>query len=315
MSIHSITTKGALNVNEDQHFIHLNGDEEHPNFNKDKVKCNIFCICDGHGGKPVAEFACMKIYKYLTKPGIKYPIKEKVILKVFDEIQKQLIAHPDKIAAHCGTTCLCVVQYQDQSIIPEQNGPDKLENDNTIHLHCESSKINENNGIEHWLEIINLGDCRAVICRNSIAVPLTKDHKPNWPDERRRIKKIGGDDIHYDANGNCWRIKDLSVSRAFGDLDNVPYVTHVPDVFHYKMSFEDQFMILGCDGLWDVVDNQTAVNFVIDHLDNINRDVYSYTQNTINTNATENENIAQKLAQYAIAKGSLDNISIIIVFF
>lgn len=295
MSIHFISTKGELKENEDQHFIHLNTDPSHPTYNPDKVKANIFCISDGHGGKEVADYVSKEMYKYLTKPGIKYPLASKLAKKIFSTIQQQLIDHPDNIASKCGSTCLCIVQYS-------------LDN-------------------EYYLQVYNLGDCRAVISRNGIGIPLTKDHKPNWPDERRRILKIGkleGDpkkenvDISYDKRGDCWRINDLSVSRSFGDLDNVPYVTHVPDVFNYKITSEDQFMIIACDGLWDVLDSQPAVNFVIDHAtDDVNRNVY--TANTLTTESVSNtgykENVAQMLSEYALTRGSGDNISIIVVFF
>lgn len=35
---------------------------------------------------------------------------------------------------------------------------------------------------------VNLGDCRAVLCRGGHAVPLTSDHKPSRPDERSALK-------------------------------------------------------------------------------------------------------------------------------
>jgi serine/threonine protein phosphatase PrpC len=284
MSIHSISTKGTLKSNEDQHFIHLNTDIDHHSYNPEKVTANIFCICDGHGGKEVADFVCMRVYQYLTKPLIKYPISDKLVRKIFSTIQQQLIDHKDQIAANCGSTCLSVVQF-------ERNA-------------------------EHFLQIYNLGDCRAVLCRNGIAIPLTKDHKPNWPDERRRILKIGQADIYYDKRGQCWRINDLSVSRSFGDLDNVPYVTHVPDVFNYKLTVDDQFLIIACDGLWDVIDNQTAVNFIIDHSsDKLNQDVYTNATIANTTEVVIDNNVAHSLSEYALTKGSTDNISIIIVFF
>lgn len=43
-------------------------------------------------------------------------------------------------------------------------------------------------GKDLW--VANLGDSRAVICRNKIAEQLTVDHEPH--SERRRIEKQGG---------------------------------------------------------------------------------------------------------------------------
>ena len=81
-------------------------------------------------------------------------------------------------------------------------------------------------------DVYNLGDSRMILCKKSEAHVVTKDHKPNWPDEQTRIEKIGGK-IYFD--GFDWRIGDLSVSRAFGDLDNSPYISCKPDIFRYKI--------------------------------------------------------------------------------
>ncbi|CAM9823335.1 unnamed protein product, partial [Sphacelaria rigidula] len=38
----------------------------------------------------------------------------------------------------------------------------------------------------------NVGDSRAVLCSDGRAAPLSTDHKPNKPEERRRIQALGG---------------------------------------------------------------------------------------------------------------------------
>jgi serine/threonine protein phosphatase PrpC len=63
-------------------------------------------------------------------------------------------------------------------------------------------------------------------------------------------------------------------------------------------------MVLACDGLWDVLQNQDVVNFVLSNS-------YDEKNNRIN----KNTNIARKLAEYAIMRGSGDNITCIVVFF
>ena len=59
-----------------------------------------------------------------------------------------------------------------------------------------------------------------------------------------------------------------------------------------------KFIVLACDGLWDVLTNQDVVNF-------INEELYKKEKNI---------DISKKLAEYAISKGSTDNISIIIIY-
>jgi serine/threonine protein phosphatase PrpC len=109
-----------------------------------------------------------------------------------------------------------------------------------------------------------------------------------------RIEKMGGK-IAFD--GADWRVKDLSLSRAFVDIDCTPYVTHLPQIYKHKLSSKDKFVILACDGLWDVVSNQDAIDFIQDLL-----------------NKNFKGNFSKMLCEYALAKGSMDNVSIIIYF-
>ena len=40
--------------------------------------------------------------------------------------------------------------------------------------------------------IIHAGDCGAVLSRNGVASRLTLDHKPDVPEERKRVLQAGG---------------------------------------------------------------------------------------------------------------------------
>tara|TARA_B110000971_G_C19860552_1_gene431436 strand:- start:309 stop:875 length:567 start_codon:yes stop_codon:yes gene_type:complete len=152
--------------------------------------------------------------------------------------------------------------------------------------------------------ILNTGDCRAILCNsNNIAIALTKDHKPNYIEEKKRINNLGGE-IEFD--GYDWRIKGLSVSRAFGDMDIMPYVTHKPEIFNYSINKNDKFLVFACDGLWDALSNQDVADFILKQM--------SKNNHLINMYGNSSKNIAYELGKYAIKKGSLDNISIIIVF-
>ena len=140
------------------------------------------------------------------------------------------------------------------------------------------------------------GDCRAVICHGDKAVQLNKEHRPNEPKERARIEKLGGK-IEFD--GDDYRIGALNVSRGFGDFDTTPYVSHEPDITKFNMTSKDRFVILACDGVWDVVDNQEAVNFVLKEI----------------KKGTKASEIPRKLIDYSIkVKKSEDNVTVIIAF-
>ena len=66
-----------------------------------------------------------------------------------------------------------------------------------------------------------------------------------------------------------------------------------------------KFIIIGCDGLWDVMSNQDVTNFILNKMNEIK---------ISNMYRNSESNIAFLLADYAIKKGSTDNISIIIIF-
>jgi len=67
----------------------------------------------------------------------------------------------------------------------------------------------------------------------------------------------------------------LNLSRALGDLEykqtkELPpeeqMVTASPDIVTEKLQRDDEFIILACDGIWDVLSNQEAVDFVRERL-------------------------------------------------
>jgi serine/threonine protein phosphatase PrpC len=265
MNIYSISKKGKREQNEDSETIFINSN----NSDQQYKKLNIYGIYDGHGGKFISKYLSEKLPLYFNNKNLQLPLSGRYIRNVFKEIQSDLEKKYKEQSEYCGSTCILAVDY----IFEEKR----------------------------FIDIINLGDSRCVISKENKANTITSDHKPNWPIEKDRIKKMGGE-IYFD--GNDWRIGDLSVSRAFGDLDNKPYISCIPDIFRYKISKKDQFMILACDGLWDVMDAQQVVNFIINNC-------YDSEHNRIN----KKTNIARILAEFAINKGSTDNITIIIIFF
>jgi serine/threonine protein phosphatase PrpC len=271
MIVHSVSLIGQRPSNEDHHIMidNISGD------NNTICNINLYSIFDGHGGKGVSKFLKDNLPKYFLKkdsdPSKKYDYC-KYIKKVYDTIQNTLSKDVNS-AKNAGSTALSTIFY-------------KL-------------------GNKTYYYIINVGDSRAVLCNKyNIAIPLSKDHKPISFEEKQRITLLGGK-IVFDAGD--WRIKDLSVSKAFGDLDALPYISHVPDIFHNKLSSSDKFIVLACDGLWDIMSNQDVVDFILEELHKLKKNK--------STNGSGKNNIARTLGEYAIQKGSYDNITIIIIFF
>mmetsp|Transcript_15601 Transcript_15601/g.17313 ORF Transcript_15601/g.17313 Transcript_15601/m.17313 type:complete len:523 (+) Transcript_15601:321-1889(+) len=122
------------------------------------------------------------------------------------------------------------------------------------------------------LTIANAGDSRAVLCRaGGCAEPLSFDHKPHQEREMNRITKAGGFVNQFGrVNGN------LNLSRSIGDLKykKIPglepseqMITAEPDIVQVLLQPKDEFIILGCDGIWDCLSNDQAVKFVRDRID------------------------------------------------
>ena len=263
MKVYSHSLQGRRESNEDQHYHLLNIDGD----NKDHNPINLFAVFDGHGGKKVSKYLKDNLPKFFIDKFKKNIYNKddstlKYVNKVYELIQSTMMKDHPRAAQYCGSTACVGIQYKD----------DQLKN-------------------KLW--VINVGDSRAVLCNKmNIAQQLTQDHKPNSPEEKSRIEQLGGK-IVYD--GVDWRVKDLSLSRAFGDLECTPEVTHIPQVYKYKISAGDKFLIFACDGLWDVISNQDAADFVNELIKN-----------------NFKGNYAKELAEHAYKKGSLDNITTII---
>ena len=116
------------------------------------------------------------------------------------------------------------------------------------------------------LAVANAGDSRCVLCRaGGVALPLTTDHKPTDPPEIARIVAAGGFVADGRVNGS------LNLSRALGDAEHkqsaglppsAQAVTAAPDITTVTLQPGDEFLLLACDGIWDIVTCQEGVNFV-----------------------------------------------------
>jgi|SaaInlStandDraft_4_1057021.scaffolds.fasta_scaffold01723_2 serine/threonine protein phosphatase PrpC len=267
--IHKCSLKGKRSQNEDKHDCILNLDKSGPEYDDNKGNINYYAVYDGHGGKGVSNYLSEHLPSVFTDKRVVYPIQKKFVTKLCNYWQDELKTKYTKVAERSGSTCCICIQYKE--------------------------------GSSEYLNVINTGDSRCIMCRNNMAIPLSKDHKPSNFEEHARITNMGGEIYH---DGYDYRIGSLSVSRAFGDTTEEPYVTCLPDIFRYKINNDDKFIVLACDGLYDVMNNDEVVNFVLMNCYDIK------TERRINKHV----NIAKKLAEKAILTGSTDNVSIIIIF-
>jgi serine/threonine protein phosphatase PrpC len=126
--------------------------------------------------------------------------------------------------------------------------------------------------VDKTIYCANAGDSRAVMCRkNGSTFPLSYDHKPENEGEMTRIKGAGGFVNQFGrVNGN------LNLSRSIGDLKykqnpdvakEDQMITSEPDIISTDLCDTDEFIVLGCDGIWDCLSNEQAVAFVRERID------------------------------------------------
>ncbi|KAI9827746.1 MAG: Protein phosphatase 2C 1 [Thelocarpon impressellum] len=136
----------------------------------------------------------------------------------------------------------------------------------------------------------NVGDARIVLCRNGKALRLSYDHKGSDENEGKRVANAGGLILNNRVNGV------LAVTRALGDAYMKDLVTGHPYTTETVIQPEiDEFIILACDGLWDVCSDQEAVDLV--------------------RNQRDPQLASKMLVDHALARFSTDNLSCMIVRF
>lgn len=143
----------------------------------------------------------------------------------------------------------------------------------------------------------NVGDLRIVIYRGGTPYRLTYDHKASDASEAGRVRDLGGLVLKNRVNGV------LAVTRSLGDSYLKSLVTGKPFTTSTEITPDDEFLILACDGLWDVVSDAAACRLVHDVFERQRHDRQPYDPAVA----------AKKLCQFAIDKASTDNVTVMVV--
>lgn len=167
---------------------------------------------------------------------------------------------------------------------------------------------------ERTLVSANIGDSRAILCRGRKAINLTRDHKPSDEREKARIRSMG-EDVQWDPYGEIYRVKDLSLSRAIGDRFAKPVVSSEAEIECFPIDEEnDEFFLLGSDGLWDVMTSQEVVDFVHEMLECPTQSVKTKKGKIVLTPEFRRRKMARFVAHEALERGSADNVCVILVW-
>ncbi|KKZ66475.1 protein phosphatase [[Emmonsia] crescens] len=282
-----------------------------------------FAIFDGHAGTFAAEWCGKKLHLILEDIMRKHPNAPvpELLDQAFTNVDQQLEKLPLKNSGCTAVTA--VLRWEDRAVVltPPPPPPNATTSSPLATSKSSPEKDNNNAGppsaqtsLEHprlsasapspanqkpqetiisrqrVLYTANVGDARVVLCRNGKALRLSYDHKGSDENEGKRISNAGGLILNNRVNGV------LAVTRALGDSYMKDLVTGHPYTTETVIQPEtDEFLILACDGLWDVCSDQEAVDLI---------------------RGTEDPQLASKiLVDHALSRFSTDNLSCMIVRF
>ncbi|CAD8132359.1 unnamed protein product [Paramecium octaurelia] len=174
--------------------------------------------------------------------------------------------------------------------------------------------------VDDTIYTANVGDSRSIICRQlsngaKSAIPLSNDHKPDLPQEKRRIEQKGGRvEPYIDFDGSSlgparvWLktedIPGLAMSRSFGDKVAASCgVICEPEILTYKIQEGDLFMVLASDGVWEFLSNEQVIDMIYPY----------YAQDE--GNAACVRIVKESIKLWKLNDTVIDDITVVIVFF
>lgn len=221
----------------------------------DKLGQGFFAVFDGHAGKQAAQWCGDHVHELLEEL-----LDLRPDAPIPDLLNEAFVSADNKLAdlqiySGC-TVVVCFVQVLDHGRV---------------------------------LHTANVGDARAVLCRGGKAIRLTYDHKGSDANEAKRIVDAGGLVLNDRVNGV------LAVTRSLGDCSMKALVVGNPYTTSLDLTCYDEFLILACDGVWDVLSDQEAVELVR-HID-------------------DPQVAAKTLVYKSLENMSTDNLSVIVIRF
>jgi len=244
----------------------------------DKKNIDVFGVFDGHGGKEISQFVSNHFTEELIKnknleTDLSQALKETFIKmdeimttpESIEEIKKyaRLSKEADDLQSKNEPS------NSQMAFISQFIGPkDPEANDIYMRTGCTACvmSIDETN---KKLYFANAGDSRVVMCKKGVAYPQSEDHKPEMESEKTRIYKADGWISEGRVKGN------LNLTRGFGDLEykqnknlkpEEQMITANPDIKVVDYDKDIEFIIIGCDGIWDCLKNQEACDIVTKRL-------------------------------------------------
>ena len=294
--------------NEDRVSIIVNMNKPRGYYKRIWPRVSFFGIYDGHGGEACSEFLRDNLHDFIVHNNEFFPENIPEAIKLaFNKAEKNFI--------------------DNYALDKKKELKDKSGSCAVILLI-----------VDNKIYVANVGDSRCLLSmgNGNKYIEVTKDHKPNSPEELERIKKYGGK-IYQTQNYikkaknvkligkkilGPYRVSpgNLSVSRTIGDIEaksekyggNPNVVIAKPDIFVYDLNKDDiDFFILGCDGIFDQLTSDEVINcawMVYNNKDSIvvNQCKDVHQQSGI---------ITDLIMKSALARKSFDNVTCLFISF
>ncbi|XP_012927426.1 protein phosphatase 1F [Heterocephalus glaber] len=226
----------------------------------DPVDRAYFAVFDGHGGVDAATYAAVHVHVNAARHPKLRTDPTGALKEAFRHTDEMFLLKARRERLQSGTTGVCV-----------------LVAGTTLHI--------------AWL-----GDSQVILVQQGEVVKLMEPHRPERWDEKARIEALGG--IVYFMD--CWRVNGtLAVSRAIGDVFQKPYVSGEADVASWELTGSEDYLLLACDGFFDVITFPEITSLVHSHL-------VKQQGNGLH--------VAEELVAEARERGSQDNITVMVVF-
>lgn len=250
----------------------------------------VFAVLDGHGGSYAAQVGAELLEERLVR------------------LARQGVLAPD----------FANQAIREAFLDADERLRERLPEDNRSGSTVVAAIVTQVSPGEFCVQMAHAGDSRAVLCIGGNLV-CSEDHKPGRPDETRRIRAAGGTVEHGSLGAGPLRVDGaLAVSRAIGDFHFKPRtkapaeckVTAVPEVSTTRCRAGD-WLLLACDGIFDVVSNEEVRDFVSSRLQaasSVSRD----SEGGIGS-STLGWQIAAQLINICVERGSKDNCTAMLI--
>jgi len=250
--------------------------------NNSNNKYDIFGVFDGHGGKEVSQFVKNHfVEEFLKNINTKRENIKQSLIETFLNMDKLLVTKEgEKELKELSIKSKKEDEIQDKKNkkktddwMKQLDPKESIDCDIAMITGCTACVcvIDQKN---KKIYFANAGDSRSVLCKNGKGYQTSFDHKPDLSYEKNRVYKAKGWVSEGRINGN------LNLSRALGDLEYKQFkegnekqqmITAYPDINVENLDENCDFIIIGCDGIWDCLTPQQACDYVINNIKKNNK--------------------------------------------